>query len=174
MFSGGNMTKNEYQKMKDLHNEYWWFRGKKEIVKYIFKTHKYDIKTILDLGCGSGYFFDEYVGLGVEPCNIFKADNIINEQLEEVEIDEKFDAIICLDVLEHLKDDSIIKKFINKNINENGIVIVTVPAHQHLFNNHDIVNGHYRRYDKQDLLILSRNIIRKYIIITQFFIHSKL
>jgi SAM-dependent methyltransferase len=148
------MTKNEYQKMKDLHNEYWWFRGKKEIVKQILKTHKHDIKTILDLGCSSGYFFDEYEGLGVEPCNMFKAGNIINEQLEKVEINEKFDAIICLDVLEHLKNDSIIKKFISENLNKNGIVIITVPAHKHLFNNHDIVNGHYRRYDKQDLINL--------------------
>lgn len=148
------MTKNEYQKMKDLHNEYWWFRGKKEIVKHILKAHKYDIKTILDLGCSSGYFFDEYEGLGVEPCSIFKADNIINEEIENVVVNEKFDAIICLDVLEHLKNDSFIKKFINENLNDNGIVIITVPAHKHLFNNHDIVNGHYRRYDKQDLISL--------------------
>jgi SAM-dependent methyltransferase len=148
------MTENEYQKMKALHDEHWWFRGKKEIVRHILKTHKYDIKTILDLGCSSGYFFDEYVGIGVEPCSIFKADNIINEQLEEVVLNDKFDAIICLDVLEHLKNDSIIKKFINENLDENGIAIITVPAHKHLFNNHDIVNGHYRRYDKVDLINL--------------------
>lgn len=141
------MERIEYEKMKLMDNVYWWFKGKREIIGHILEQYAPNARRILDIGCGSGYFFDKYSGIGIEPCSLFTGENIINERIENVSLQEQFDAILCLDVLEHLPDDTIIKKFIERNLKENGIMIVTVPAHPKLFNKHDQVNGHYRRYD---------------------------
>lgn len=148
------MDEEEYVKMKKLCNEYWWFKGKQDIVRYLIKKYKPYTRNVLDIGCGTGYFFDEYNGIGIEPCGIFERDNILNCKIENVKIKDKFDTIICLDVLEHLKDDTVIKKFIENNLVDNGLAIITVPAHKKLFNHHDEINNHYRRYEYMDLVML--------------------
>jgi Predicted methyltransferase (contains TPR repeat) len=150
------MDKVELEKMKELHNKHWYFKAKKAIINHIMDTHSANGK-VLDIGCGDGYFFDKHEGVGIEPCELFKKDNIINSDLETVELDEKFDFILALDVMEHLEDDTIIRKFIDKNLNENGIAIITVPAHRSLYGEHDKVHGHYRRYDKKDLELVLAN-----------------
>ena len=140
--------------MINLHETYWWFRGKKEIILYLIKKYHPQAQSVLDIGCGDGYFFHQYQGVGIEPCELFKKPNIINRPIEEVSLDEKFDVIICLDVLEHLENDAIIKRFLDQNLQKKGIAIISVPAHRKLFNQHDLANHHYRRYDKQDFVSL--------------------
>lgn len=151
------MNQKEYDKLKTLHDKHWYFLGKKKIINHIIKQYHNPSPTILDIGCGEGYFFDEYEGVGIEPCEIFKKENIINEPLESISLNKKFDIIIALDVLEHLEDDTIIHKFIDNNLKDDGMAIITVPAHRHLYNNHDKVHNHYRRYDKSDLKKLLNN-----------------
>lgn len=145
------MDKTEYEKMHNLHNKYWWFKGKQEIILHLINKYKPETKTILDIGCGDGYFFDKFSGIGIEPCHIFQKDNILNCRIENVNISDKFDTILCLDVLEHLENDTVIHRFLDNNLAENGLAIITVPAHKKLFNHHDEVNKHFRRYDKEDL-----------------------
>ena len=142
--------------MKKLHNKHWYFVGKKNIINYFIKKYKKN-PEILDIGCGDGYFFDEYKGVGIEPCTLFKKENIINEPLENIKLDKKFDIILALDVIEHLEDDTLIYKFLDKNLKDDGVAIITVPAHKKLFNEHDIAHNHYRRYDKVDLENLLKN-----------------
>lgn len=54
-------------------------------------------------------------------------------------------------MLEHLEDDRIILRYLNENLKDNGIAIITVPAHPWLFSEHDRICGHYRRYTKRQL-----------------------
>jgi len=65
---------------------------------------------------------------------------------------EKFDTIIYLDVLEHIEDDEneIFHAF--HKLNVNGHLIINVPAFSILFSNFDKDVGHFRRYNKKDLL----------------------
>lgn len=158
------MQNTEYLKMLNLYKEHWWFKARQDIVKHIIKKYTKDKKdiTILDIGCGPGYFFNEYKGIGIEHCDLFKGENIINSSIEQASLTEKFDVILALDVIEHLQDDTIINKFIKENLKDDGFAIITVPAHKKLFNNHDIINGHFRRYDYKDLEnLLDENIIEK-------------
>ncbi len=60
-------------------------------------------------------------------------------------------------MLEHLEDDRIILRYLQDNLKDNGIAIITVPAHPWLFSEHDRVCGHYRRYTKKQLKDLLGN-----------------
>lgn len=71
--------------------------------------------------------------------------------LADLSSEEKFDTIIYIDVLEHIKDDRNEVKLAANRLKEGGLLIVLSPAHQWLFTPFDRSIGHYRRYDKNTL-----------------------
>lgn len=64
---------------------------------------------------------------------------------------EKFDNIIYIDVLEHIKDDRFEIENVYIYLKEGGVLVVLAPAHQWLFTPFDEAIGHYRRYNKRML-----------------------
>ncbi len=64
---------------------------------------------------------------------------------------EKFDAILYIDVIEHIEKDKEELAFAQTILNDGGYLIVLVPAHQFLYSPFDKAIGHYRRYNKKML-----------------------
>lgn len=62
-----------------------------------------------------------------------------------------FDTIVCLNVLEHIKDDNKALNILNKLLKPGGVLILLVPTHQFLYNEIDRLAGHFRRYEKNML-----------------------
>ena len=62
--------------------------------------------------------------------------------------DEKFDTVICLNVVEHLENDFGALRNIRAALEENGRAIVLVPCGPGLYGTLDKALGHYRRYSK--------------------------
>ena len=71
---------------------------------------------------------------------------------------EKYDSILYLDVLEHIKKDKeeILKAF--KSIKKNGYLIINVPAFSYLYSKFDKDVGHHKRYQKKDIRIIFKNL----------------
>jgi len=61
---------------------------------------------------------------------------------------ESFDTIVCMNVLEHIKDDRKALKNMFSLLNKNGKLILLVPAHQWAYGQMDAGLGHFRRYTK--------------------------
>lgn len=69
-----------------------------------------------------------------------------------------FDAIICLDVIEHIKDDKReVKKLIN-SLRKGGKLIIIVPAFNFLYSKFDQDIGHFRRYSKRNIKFLFKKL----------------
>ena len=131
--------------------------------KYIYILIKKFLKNkTLEVGAGLGSFtrnyFKEIDDISVSEIdqnnfNILK-DKFKNEQInifsEKIQkIEEKFETIIYLNVLEHIESDlQEIDDALSK-INKGGYLIIVVPAHQKLYTNFDREIGHFRRYDKK-------------------------
>lgn len=64
---------------------------------------------------------------------------------------ERFNNIIYIDVLEHIKDDKFEIKNVYSHLKEGGFLVVLAPAHKWLFTPFDEAVGHYRRYNKRML-----------------------
>lgn len=62
---------------------------------------------------------------------------------------EKYDAIMYIDVIEHIEKDDNELEFSKTLLAPGGHLIVLVPAHQFLFSPFDRAIGHYRRYNKR-------------------------
>jgi hypothetical protein len=62
-----------------------------------------------------------------------------------------FDAVLYIDVLEHIEDDRGELARAAAHLKPDGAIVVVAPAHQWLFTPFDAAIGHFRRYDKASL-----------------------
>ncbi|KKQ42863.1 MAG: Methyltransferase type 12 [Microgenomates group bacterium GW2011_GWC1_37_8] len=88
--------------------------------------------------------------LEVELGNVEKNDNFFNNK--------KFDTIVCLNVLEHIKKDTNALKNMYSLLIKGGKLILLVPAHEFLYSHLDAKLGHYKRYNKKELDLLLEDI----------------
>lgn len=131
------------------------------------KFNKYLSGDILEVGCGIGNFstylakHGNLVGIDVNEDHIKEARKKIKESGEigfgDIEKGKYFfkarifNTIVCMNVLEHIKNDSKALSNINSILAKDGYLILLVPAHEFLFNSIDESIGHYRRYEKNKL-----------------------
>lgn len=94
---------------------------------------------------------------GIEIINI----NLVDQDFETkyAKYLETFDTVFALNVIEHIHDDSLALKNINKLLAKNGVVIILVPAYQALYNGIDKGLEHYRRYNQKSTnqILISAN-----------------
>jgi len=63
----------------------------------------------------------------------------------------KFDTILAINVLEHVKNDEFVLTQLYRMLKKNGTIILLVPSYKFLYNNIDLAIGHQRRYTKKEL-----------------------
>jgi len=71
---------------------------------------------------------------------------------ESIPLNSLYDCVLALDVIEHIEKDVAALARIGGLTKEQGLVVITVPAYQWLWSEHDIANHHKRRYTKASLL----------------------
>lgn len=144
-------------------NRHPWELSRKDCmfkeIKRIKKTKK--IKTVLDIGCGDCYFdkqllnedssIEELYGVDIFLENPHSAGKAHWTNSLENLPDKKFDLILMMDVLEHIKDDKDYMKQIKNRLSDDGVILLTVPAFMKLYSLHDKELKHFRRYDMRML-----------------------
>lgn len=75
-------------------------------------------------------------------------------RLKDIPKEKKFDAILYIDVIEHLENDYEEIENASNYLNQNGVIIILVPAHNFLYSRYDKAIGHYRRYSRKSALKL--------------------
>jgi 2-polyprenyl-3-methyl-5-hydroxy-6-metoxy-1,4-benzoquinol methylase len=63
----------------------------------------------------------------------------------------RYDTIVCLNVLEHIEDDSGTLKRLHTMLEPGGKIILQIPQYPALMSDMDRNLGHYRRYTKRQL-----------------------
>lgn len=81
--------------------------------------------------------------------------HVIN--FEKFKTNKKFDLVVACEVMEHIKEDRKFLKKIYKILNKNGSVIISIPSKMKYWGLDDKLVGHYRRYEKMDLIKLFQN-----------------
>lgn len=132
--------------------------------------------NIAEIGPGNGENLKYYKHLGkkiflYEPTvkiflklkKVFKNNNIFIKNNYFKKSKKKFDTILYLDVLEHIKNDQIELSTAYKALKKNGHLIINVPAFPHLFSNFDRDVNHFRRYNKKCILNLIKGYKIKYV-----------
>lgn len=147
----------------DLYHYHWWWRAREAIlVRAIRRLGLPADAQILDVGCGDGLFFPELEAFGhvrgIEvDTSLLTADNpararIFTAPLGDPAYDDwRFDLITALDVIEHIADDNGAVARMIDLLAPGGKLLITVPAFMSLWDRHDELNHHYRRYTAAEL-----------------------
>lgn len=161
----------ELQAMLGHDERHWWYRGRRRIVRdAVVALGLPPGARILDAGCGSGRTLDELAalpavagvsGLDASPDAVAAARRRGHADVREGRVEElpwpreTFDLVLALDVIEHTPDDRATLHELRRVTKTGGRLLITVPAYQGLWSRHDVVNGHYRRYDRRMLRALA-------------------
>jgi SAM-dependent methyltransferase len=118
-------------------------------------------RAVLDVGAGDGYVARallEALPAGSEVVCVdshyangdlrrFAAEARVGLSFAREVPERRFDAILLLDVIEHVADDrAFLGDLVARRLASGGLVLVSVPAWQPLFSAHDTALEHYRRY----------------------------
>ena len=128
---------------------------------YIYKQiKKYLKKSILEVGAGIGSFTSNYMHLSkditlteIDKTNLilikekFKNTKYFISNKKTKKLKKKYDSIMYLNVLEHIKKDKEELKIAVSKLKKNGFLIILVPAHNKLYSKFDKAVGHHKRYD---------------------------
>ena len=125
---------------------------------------------VLDIGCGSGAMSAELLERGddvvsqdasdamLDMCRAYlQQRHLSTEGLRKgsaLEVAEQgaFDAVVALDVIEHLDDDVAALGTFRRALKQTGTLVLSVPALSWMYGPKDEQVGHFRRYDKSRLL----------------------
>jgi SAM-dependent methyltransferase len=81
--------------------------------------------------------------------------------LPDIKAQEKFDAILYIDVLEHIKEDAAELHQAAQHLKANGVIVVLAPAFQWLYTPFDAAIGHFRRYTRNSLRAIAPHGLRE-------------
>jgi SAM-dependent methyltransferase len=153
------MEEHVYRQLYELEDSHWWFRGRRAVIQAMLgRTPLATAPRILDAGCGTGRNLAEYARLGeasgIDPspeavafCRARGLDDVKQSGVEELPFEDgAFDLVTATDVLEHIPDDRAAARELRRVARPGGSLLVTVPAYEWLWSQHDDSHHHQRRY----------------------------
>ena len=156
-----------YQAISRVETKHFWFAARGQMLaalinKFIPEKHR---GSFLEIGCGTGIVLSklqtlgfDVTGLDVNEAAIVYAKKrcpdakFIRQSIFSFASPERFRAIGAFDVLEHQGQDTEFLKRCYGLLEDNGTLFLTVPAGMWLWNRIDVLSGHKRRYEMDDLL----------------------
>jgi SAM-dependent methyltransferase len=152
---------------RQLYENHWWFRMRERWVLQVLRQNcpANGWGSILDVGCGDGLLFDRLMEFGdvegIETCR--ELVDPANPQFQKIHIGpfddsfrpgKQYSLILLLDVLEHIPDPGAALRRCESLLKPGGSLLITVPAFNVVWTNHDVLNHHMTRYRKATLFPL--------------------
>lgn len=167
--AGASKEQSSYQVQDYLVREFDQYATTKYniILQWLFR---HSCSRVLNVGCGSGELNivlsnHGYVVDSIDPSAAAVAlaeqrraqGGALNISIHQADLfgyypSIPYDAILCLDVLEHIEDDIAAVRRLSEILAPGGILLISAPALPSLYGYHDQQLGHYRRYSKTQLM----------------------
>jgi 2-polyprenyl-3-methyl-5-hydroxy-6-metoxy-1,4-benzoquinol methylase len=147
---------------KELYECHWWWRARERLILDVLRTRQpaQGWQKILDVGCGDGLFFHQLLRFG-DVTGVESAESLVSPGGphrprirvgafdSRIHLGNNFSLVLMLDVLEHLPDPGSALRYALQLLAPGGTVLITVPAFNLLWTNHDVINQHCTRYTKK-------------------------
>ncbi len=143
----------------------WWHARASLLLALLQSMGVRPPARVLDAGCGWGMNLDYLEQKGYRPAGLDISRQALQRldrpgrELIEADLTQElptpirqYDAVIALDVIEHLDDDRKAVSRLAQLTEPGGVTILSVPALPELYSEFDAVQGHRRRYVPEMLL----------------------
>ncbi len=161
----GLMRSDLYAEQHALEGTHFWHRTKRRLVTDALRRAAPPPARVLEVGCGTGRLVGELrrAGWDAHGCDLAPEALALARAagLEHVFAHDAlrpldpargaFDAVLALDLLEHLADEAAALAAWRAALRPGGALVLHVPAHPALYGYWDEIAGHARRYERARL-----------------------
>lgn len=140
--------------IREVERTHFWHAPRRRLFLDVIQRIVPAGARVLDVGCGTGALSEAlssrgYDVHGVDPhasAMDLDAARFCEGRVDSLPLlDEHFDLVCALDVLEHV-DDGVAVRELKRVLRPGGWLLVSVPGYQWLWSERDVVAGHLRRY----------------------------
>jgi len=178
------MQSDQFQLHAEIEERHWWFRGRRSIVRRLLTeiAPPGSGRRIVDVGCGTGAniasLTDAYMCHGIDPSA--EGIDLARKRFPAVHFtcglapdafgseERDADVLLAMDVMEHVPDDFAFVSGLLGALKPGGHLLVTVPADESLWSPHDENFGHYRRYTRDRLERVWRDLAVKPALVSHY------
>ena len=147
----------------EIEDKSFWFKHRNQCIYQAIRN--YDLSDLFfDIGGGNGYVTSVIQQMGIETVLVEPGvegvhnarkrgiHHLVNSTMEDAGfLPKTMPAIGLFDVLEHIEDDESFLKQVHNCLTDTGILFLTVPSYNTLWSVSDIIDGHFRRYNRKSL-----------------------
>lgn len=136
---------------------YWWHRARADLLRVVMAPHLGTPRRTLDVGSADapsvGWMrgAQHQVNLDLIPEGLVPGEGVCGSATELPFADETFDVVSAFDVVEHCADDARAVAELARVLTPGGRMLLSVPAYQWAWSDHDVQAGHHRRYTRPQL-----------------------
>jgi SAM-dependent methyltransferase len=136
---------------------HWWYEGRRALVRETLRRFEVPDGPVLDVGCGTGdnlAMLADVTGRRVVGTDLSayalrhaaRGGSVI-ALAEDLPVASGMCGLVTsMDVVEHLDDDLVGLREYRRALAPRGLLLLTVPAYQWLWGDHDVRAAHRRRY----------------------------
>lgn len=155
-----------FAQLATLEANNFWFRSRNLLLIWALQHYFPQAKNFLEIGCGTGFVLSGIeqafpklavcgseifsTGLSFASHRLSRAD-LFQMDARKIPFDNEFDVIGAFDVLEHIKEDTVVLNEMYRAVSNFGGIIITVPQHPWLWSQADDYTHHICRYRAKDL-----------------------
>lgn len=158
-------TRDRLTRISQIERWHFWFAGRQAYLERVLARYvPLEGLRLLDVGCGTGYVLNFLARSGYQPVGLdlrsegLQAMARMKTQTALLQADaiflpleaESFDAVLLLDVLEHLEPPPLVNE-IQRVLKPGGYTILSVPAMDWLWSYRDQAAGHIQRFSRKKL-----------------------
>jgi len=156
-----------FARLAALEDGSFWFRGRSDLIEWVFRRYLPDIKSFMEVGCGTGYVLGRLCrrfpqiafsgselfaeGLRFARTRVPESVRLYRTDMADMRFEEAFEAIGAFDVIEHIRDHGAALRNMRRALKPGGWIVLTVPQHEWLWSSADVEARHVRRYTRRAL-----------------------
>lgn len=133
--------------------DHWWYRARSDLLKTVLGPYVGTPDRLLDVGSADGPSVGwlearQLVSLDLDPRGLEAPTGVCGSVLALPFADASFDVVSAFDVVEHCEPESAALAELWRVLRPGGHLLLSVPAYQWAWSDHDVANGHHRRYTR--------------------------
>jgi SAM-dependent methyltransferase len=137
-----------------LQPDYWWYRARSEMLRTALEPYVGSPQRLLDVGSADGpsvgwLSAPTKVSLDLDPRGLRPPSGICGSLLALPFGDASFEVVSAFDVIEHCDPEQDALRELHRVLAPGGRLLMSVPSYQWAWSDHDVANGHHRRYTRE-------------------------